>query len=214
MYLFFFILMSFNNVIDSYKLAVFGATSGLGKEIVYQAAHDLNISVLALSGLNKPLTIPCRINSFQEIHNQPPFFNPNVKREIYWNNLSCYDYENAVFTTGAAPFKDDYSDKLMAKVITNLPKSCKNIILVSAYGVGNSLKKEDIGINIMNNWYLKNVYKAKNKQEEILNLDVVKKKYPNLKVNIFRPKALSYGVTSLPSTTRQDLAKKIINTIY
>ena len=202
-----FLLFSQSN---AYKICVFGATSGLGKELVYQSALDYNVSVLAMSGTNKPVTVPCRVNSFQEIKNQPPFFNPNVKRENYWRDITKYDFENAIFTTGAAPFEDDYSDKLLTKVITNLPKSCKQIVLVSAYGVGDSLKKNDIGINIMNNWYLKSAYEAKNNQEEILNMDIIKKKYPDLKVKIFRPRALSYGATTLPSITREDLAKQIL----
>ena len=72
-----------------------------------------------------------------------------------WNDLSSYDYKSIVFTTSGGPFKDDYSDQLMAKIIPNLPDSCKHLVLISAYGVGNSLNNKEVGINIMNNWYLK-----------------------------------------------------------
>jgi hypothetical protein len=118
-----------------------------------------------------------------------------------------------VFTTGAAPFKDDYSDTLMAKIMPALPRSCKHVVLVSAHGVGSSLSKDEVGINIMNSWYLRNVYEAKNNQEDLLKLKIFKTKYPKLRTSIYRPKALSYGATMVKSTTRQDLANKILESI-
>ena len=196
----------------AYQLCVVGATSGLGRELVYQAALDKNMSVLALSGSSSPLTIPCRSNSFQESESLPPFQNPNVVRDNYWNDLSSYDYEKVVFTTGASPFKEDYSDKLMSKILTDLPPSCKNLVLISAYGVGDSLKPDEFGINAMNSWYLKDVYRAKNAQEEMLGLNMFKKKYPNLKINIMRPRALSYGETFLKSVSRKQFAQYVLET--
>jgi hypothetical protein len=200
-------------IIQAYQLCVIGATSGLGKELVYQAAHDKNMSVLALSGSNKILTVPCRVNSFQEIKNQPPFNNPNVVRDNYWKDLSNYNYETLIFTTGAAPFKNDYSDSLMSKILPTLPDTCKHVILISAHGVGSSLSKDEIGIQVMNSWYLRNVYKAKNSQEDLLKLNIIKTKYPKLKTSIYRPKALSYGATMLPSISRQELASQILKSI-
>lgn len=211
----YFMLLTFISlpIIQAYQLCVLGATSGLGKELVYQAAHDKNMSVLALSGSNKVLTVPCRVNSFQEIKNQPPFKNPNVVRDNYWNDLSNYNYETLIFTTGAAPFKNDYSDSLMSKILPTLPDTCKHVILISAHGVGSSLSKDEIGIQVMNSWYLRNVYKAKNSQEDLLKLNIIKTKYPKLKTSIYRPRALSYGSTMLPSISRQELASQILKSI-
>ena len=60
----------------------------------------------------------------------------------------------------------------------------------------------------MNNWYLKDVYRAKNEIETALN------KYDGpIQIYIYRPEALSHGVTFLNSTTRQNMAKKILNNI-
>lgn len=207
-------LLPFLYGIQGYQLCVVGATSGLGRELVYQAALDKNMSVLALSGTSKPLTLPCRKNSFQENKNLPPFINPNVERGNYWEDLSHCDYENIVFTTSAMPFKDDYSDLLLSKIIQNLPPSCKHLILISAYGVGDSLKTNEIGINVMNKWYLKDVYRSKNNQEELLNLKIFKTKYPDLKMSIYRPKALSYGATMLSSISRQKLAEDILDDVF
>ena len=134
-------------------------------------------------------------------------------RDIYWNDLTSYNYKSIVFTTSGGPFKDDYSDQLMAKIMPNLPESCKHLVLISAYGVGNSLNNKEVGINIMNNWYLKDVYRAKNSQEELLHLKMFKEKYPHLKTTILRPKALSYGETLLKSITRQSLAHEVLEVI-
>ena len=61
----------------------------------------------------------------------------------------------------------------------------------------------------MGNFYLKDTYRAKRKQEELL------KTYDTLPIRkkLFTPRALSYGKTVLPSTTREDLAKEILDAI-
>lgn len=193
-------------------LCVVGATSGLGRELVYQAALHHNMSVLALSGSAPiPIPIPCRSNSFQEYKSAPPFQSPNVHRDNYWNDLSLYDYETVVFTTSGKPFQKDYSDKLMSKMMFSLPRSCRRLVLISAHGVGDSLKSTDLGIVTMNEWYLKDVYRAKNAQEEMLRSNAFKKKYPRLKINVIRPRALSYGDTFLQSTPRKELANYILD---
>jgi len=97
-------------------------------------------------------------------------------------------------------------------MLTSLPPSCKNLVLISAYGVGDSLKPDELGINAMNSWYLKDVYRAKNAQEEMLGLNMFQKKYPDLKINIMRPRALSYGETFLKSISRKQLAQYVLET--
>ena len=39
---------------------------------------------------------------------------------------------------------------------------------MSAYGVGNSLDESNLGIKIMDSLYLRDTYRAKNRQEEIV----------------------------------------------
>ena len=51
------------------------------------------------------------------------------------------------------------------QALLNLDK----IVLISAYGVGDSLENSNFGIKVMNNWYLKDVYYNKNQQESYLN---------------------------------------------
>ena len=52
-----------------------------------------------------------------EIRNQEEFNHPNLIKANYWEDISKYSYENIIFTTSAKPFEDDYSDKLMEKVL-------------------------------------------------------------------------------------------------
>lgn len=80
--------------------------------------------------------------------------------------------------------------------------------MVSAYGVGDSLKNANIGIQIMSDWYLKDVYKSKNEQEKIV-------EQLSKSTLIVRPRALSYGTIPFDSftTPRQNLATTILNWI-
>lgn len=196
---------------DAYKLCVVGATSGLGRELVYQGAYNKNISVLALSGSSKPLTVPCRENSFELNKNSPPFINSNVHRDNYWNNITNYDFENIVFTTSAPPFREDYSDRLMMKIMLELPQSCKHVALISTDCINNkSFKMEDVDSTIIREWYLKDSLRAKIKQERILRLRFLKWKYPELKQTIYRPKTLTYGLSTITSKSRKVLASEIL----
>ena len=163
----------------AYNLCVVGASSGLGKELVYQTSLDRNKTVLALT-TGSVIRAPCRVNSFTEIKNQPLYVSKKVTKDNYWNNLSSFDYENIIFTTSAKPFKEDYSDRLMCKILQDLPESCKTVTLVSAHGVGDSLSTKEVGIKVMNDWYLKDVYRVKNEQEKMLNFNMFSVKYPKL----------------------------------
>ena len=208
-FLFIFTIISGVNSL-AYNLCVVGASSGLGKELVYQTSLNRNKTVLALT-TEPSLTMPCRTNSFKEIKNQPVYISKKVKKENYWKDLSRFDYDHILFTTSARPFKEDYSDRLMCKILQNLPNSCKTVTLISAYGVGDSLKKNEVGISIMNNWYLRDVYRAKDEQEKMLDYNMFKLKYPQLKRYILRPKALSYGETTLDSVSRKEFAEAILD---
>mgnify|MGYP001229831588 CR=1 FL=1 len=196
------------------KFCIVGSGSGLGRELVYQAVHNYNSSVIALSNNGMYPKIPVRKNSFSEIKNAPLFINNLIERDCYWNNIDDKLYENIIFTTSARPFNEDYSDKLLNKFLNNIPSSCKRLILISAYGVGDSLDNSNIGIKVMDKWYLKEVYRAKNEQEKILNSKDFKLKYPNIKTFIIRPKSLSYEKSMLLSQTRFELAQDILKFCY
>ena len=60
--------------------------------------------------------------------------------------------------------------KLQKILLSNLDNKLDGIILVSAHGAGESLKDSNIGIKIMNNLYLRDIYRAKNSQEKIYSI--------------------------------------------
>ena len=62
--------------------------------------------------------------------------------------------------------------------------------------------------------YLKDVYRAKNIQEDLINYNS-NVRSGKIKKFIYRPKVLSYGKNPfIQSTSREDLAKKILNNIF
>lgn len=209
-YLFHIFLSTLPIFSSSYKICIVGASSGLGKELVYQSTNKSDIEVIALSNSYKEFEIPCRVDSFQEPPNyqKKTFEDPAIIRGNYWENINDLNYDHLILTTSAKPFQKDYSDELTKKFIDNLSTKCKSISLISAYGAGDSLNVYEPGISIMNSWYLKYVYRAKNNQENILN------QLDDVSVKIYRPKALSYGKTLFNSISRQKLAQIILYDIH
>lgn len=217
----------FNYCYCYYDICIVGASSGLGKELVYQSLNK-KMNVLALTSNLDGVKIPYRGGGLNDNYENPKIINNDLRIENYWKNINhFYDYKNIVFTTGSSPFKQDYSYFLTNKYLTNLSLECKSINLVSAFGVGDSLEGANIGIKIMENFYLKKVYEAKNKQEELIKnynretkqiknpyyLNKVLQQNKILKKNIYRPKVLTYGENIFNGQTRENLANKIINNL-
>ena len=207
---FIFLLLSIHNSFAFvYDLCVVGATSGLGRELVFQSICDRDKSVIALtSNKNNKINTPYRGNTFDYEETNKTISHPNLFIESYWNN-DIPTFKHIVFCTSAKPFEKDYSDSLTNKLLHQIPNTCKTISLVSAYGVGDSLDGANIGIKVMNDLYLKDVYRAKNEQENIISSF----NNPNIIKNIYRPRALSYGDTLLYSIPRSKLATEILNSM-
>ena len=203
MQIFIFLLFSLIHQIFGYNLCIAGASSGLGRELIYQGLEQ-NKNIIGLTNKNQ-IKVPYRGDTLGERNVEEYLSNRNLKLFKYYDNLP--EYDSLILTMGGTAFeKDDYSDKVTSYLIDNLPKRCKNIILISAYGVGDSIKGANLGIVSMRNWYLKDVYRAKEEQEKIvLNLN------KRIKTKIYRPKVLSYGKTSFESLSREDFAKDILN---
>ena len=202
---FFLLVLYFFEFINSFNVAVVGGGGDLGKELLYQGLVERKLKMLAFTQSNKIL-IPYRGNTFNNVLSTPQLKNQNLQIENYWQDIKNFKYDHLIFCTSARPFGEDYSDELTVKFLNNLPLNCKSISLVSAYGVGDSLNGANIGIQVMNSLYLKDVYRAKNVQEQLLNNSNL-----NIEKFIYRPKALSYGKTNIDSTSRKDLAKKILD---
>lgn len=203
------ILLLFLNFIITYslKVCVIGASSSLGREIIFQGINDFNYNILGITNSPEKVCIPYRGSGLDDKSDKILIKDKKLKLYNYLDIIPNYDA--LVFTTGGTAFeKNDYSDKITEKFLNNLPKSCKSVSLISAFGVGDSIKGANLGIVSMRNWYLKDVYRAKENQEYLLN-----NFERNIKKNIYRPKVLSYGDTSFDSIPREVLAKEILNNI-
>ena len=195
------------NIINGFNLCVLGASSGLGREIIYQGL-DNNKKILGLTSNPANIKIPYRGGGLTNKNSNLLLRSPNLKICEY-NDFVNYNFSNIVFCSGAQPFQDDYSDILTKNILNCEKLNLQNIVLISAYGVGDSLSNSNPGIKIMNNLYLQDVYRAKNAQEELLNN--YKKNNPEIKIKIFRPKVLSYGINLYGAKSRETLAKEILD---
>lgn len=225
-YCIFMLISMLSNINAYFDVCVVGASSGLGKELVYQGLNNYNLKVLALTSNLDEVKIPYRGGGLNDDLNRPAIVDDNLKIENYWKDFqNIYDYKNIIFTTSSTAFKKDYSYFLTKKILNNFSSYCECINLVSAYGVGDSLKNANLGIKIMENFYLKDVYSAKNKQEELINnfeLDNLESINPYYKKNIknkklikkiYRPKVLTYGNNVFNGQSREQLASTILDNI-
>lgn len=202
-----FILFNILYLVNCFNICVIGSSSGLGKEIICQSLEK-NINILALTNNPDKIYYPFRGKGLDENYKSKTLINnPKLVIDNY-NNNNKYLYENLIFTTGAKPFQNDYSYELTKKILSEKKHILKNIILISAFGVGDTLDQSNLGIKIMNNWYLKDVYEAKNKQEDFLKNYI--NQNPHINLTILRPKVLSYGENIYNGKSRQNLAKEII----
>lgn len=204
-----YLLFIFFNISKAFNLCVVGGNSGLGREIIYQGI-SANKKILALSNSSTQIEYPYRGGGLDIKPTNRYIDSDNLQVDTY-NNFNKYQFENIVFTLGGQPFSNDYSDDVTNDIISNTNSKLDGIILVSAYGVGESLKDSNIGIKIMDNLYLRDVYRAKNNQENIISK--YGKKY-NINTFILRPKALSYGQNMYSIKSRQTLAREILEYLY
>ena len=200
-------LFSFIGLTNGLNLCIVGASSSLGRELIYQGVYNFNYKVTGITNSPNKICVPYRGPGLEDKSNDVTIIDHKLNIINYLDEMP--EYDSIIFTTGGTAFeKLDYSDKVMKKFLKNLSKQCKTVSLVSAYGVGDSIKGANLGIVAMRNWYLKDVYRAKEEQEKMLN------DYENdIKKFIYRPKVLSYGDTNFESTTRFDLANKMLEDI-
>ena len=205
------IFLTFLNIlnilnIQGFNLCVVGGSSGLGKELIYQALEKNN-KVLALTNNPDKVTLPFRFGGLEEKYIGKKILNNNLVKDNY-DNFNEYNFKNIIFTIGGTAFKNDYSDILTENILKNYKNNLDNIILISANGVGDSLSSSNFGIKIMNDWYLRDVYRAKNKQELLVNN--YKNENSKTQITILRPECLAYGKNVYNCVSRENLAKKIL----
>ena len=206
--LFLFLLVGMVNTLN---LCIVGGSSGLGRELIYQSLKNNN-KVLALTNNSDKIILPYRgggLNSKIDLKKDSKMESNNLYIDTY-DNYNKYSFDNIVFTMGAQPFEKDYSDIITDNILSDDNLNLKNIVLISADGVSDSLKNSNLGIQIMNNWYLQDAYRAKNVQEELVKYYCEKN---NIKPIIYRPKALSYGPNIYSIKSREKFAEEILKTL-
>lgn len=191
----------------SFTVAISGAHGGLGRELVQQSLQK-NWKTLALVRRMDPIFFPCRSGWLKDSEETEYSMCDSNLTKVMYDDLNEYEFDAIVFALGSKPFKEDTTTGIVNDICTNLPKSCDKVCLVSAYGVGDSITNANIGIQIMSDWYLKDVYQSKYDQEKIV------EKLPISKL-IIRPRALSFGKIPFNTiaTARQDLASSILDWI-
>ena len=195
---------------ESYNLCIVGGSSSLGREIIYQSVN-FNNNIIALTNNADKIKVPYRGGGLDDkSENNKIIYNSNLLVDSY-NNYYKYNFNKIIFTLGGKAFDKDYSDIITKNIIENYKKPINQIILVSANGVGDSLKESNIGIQIMNNWYLKDVYRAKNIQENIIKNYGIENK--NCKIDIIRPNVLTYGQNIYNGLSREKLAEELLDII-
>lgn len=197
--------------IDAYNICIVGGSSGVGRELIYQGIQKKNLNIVALSNNLDKICIPYRGGGLKLKANDNEILESHQLTKDVYSSYFKYDVENIIFTTGSKPFEHDYSDSITKQLLAFNYSNLKNIILVSADGVGDSLSDSNLGIKIMNNWYLKDVYRSKNNQEKIIQDYCLRN--PQTRSIILRPKVLSYGNNIYNAKSRQQLASEILQTM-
>lgn len=126
-----YVALCLESTLAFHQICVVGASSGLGKELMYQSIVQHNKTVLALT--NSPpssITYPSRKNSFTENHNRDKFKNVKLTVQNYWES-NYHTYEHLIIATKSLPFEYDYTAALMERMIRYLPSSCKSVTWVA-----------------------------------------------------------------------------------
>ncbi len=197
---------------DAFKLAIAGAHGGLGRELVRQGLDKgWNVNAFVRKErLTDPIYTPVRLGWLNEAFSSNDEIR-DVRLQVltYSKDEVCCDA--VVICLSGIPFQPDDTTAIVDNLVRNLSADCRALCLVSAHGVGDSIIGADIGIQVMRGWYLQPTYGAKQRQEEM----VTSLANENFNVLILRPRVLSYARIPLNpiSTTRQDLAKSILDWI-
>lgn len=196
---------------DSFTVAIAGANGGLGRELTVQSLErDWNV----LAATRRPedgIMTPTR-NAWLDEGSGSGVKIPNNTRlkVVDYTEIMKSKYDALVISLGGKPFMVDNSDIIVKSLCENVPRSCKCACLVSAYGAGDSLDEANAGIRVMNSWYLRDVYRSKNKQEDYVNALC-----ESVETLVLRPRVLSYGPVPFNDVAipREEFAERILNWI-
>ena len=184
-------------------IGIAGAHGNLGRELVQQTLNR-GCKPIAFVRRDEYIYPPTPYGSLSALERaSDPFM--NIDMFMTTDLPSKLPYMDAVvFCMSGQPFTVDTSTEVVSDVCSKLHDNTR-VCLISAWGVGDSIKQSNAGIKAMRNWYLRSTYSEKEKQESL-----VSEFAHHL---ILRPKVLSFA--SIPmntiSTTRYDLARNVLN---
>jgi hypothetical protein len=207
---------------SAFNVAIVGAHGGLGRELSAQSL-DRGWEVTAFVRRPCPIFRPCRVGGLSPDEEsrilEPLIGTPRFHRRMLFEDDvrgaggENQTYDAIVFALGGRPFSNDRSEDVVARTVNRLPPSCGKVCLVSAYGAGESIRRAGVGIRAMESVYLRDVYRSKREQEELVcGLPLVNDR---AQVSVVRPRVLSYSpIPLLPfSITRERLAGRILDWI-
>ena len=191
----------------AWKVGVVGAQGGLGRELVEQCVARKWECVAFVRRPYDPILTPARRGWLEP---RDDLCEPRSMEKVTVRDARCdsaSDCDALVFATSGKPFVRDDSTEVVEHLLgTTLPKGrCNKVALVSAHGVGDSAQKDEVGISVMRNWYLRSTYEAKADQESLVDS-------LSCHTLILRPRVLSYDTIPFNkcATRRKDLAKTIM----
>jgi hypothetical protein len=191
----------------AWKVGVVGAQGGLGRELVEQCVARQWECVAFVRRPYDPILTPARRGWLEP---RDELCRPRNMDLITVRDVRCdgaADCNALVFAMSGKPFMKDDSTKVMEHILgTTLPNGrCTKVVLVSAHGVGDSAKEDELGISVMRNWYLRSAYEEKEHQERLIGS-------LSCHTLVLRPKVLSYDTIPFnkDATRRKDLSETIM----
>ena len=189
------------------RLAIVGASGGLGRELVAQAA-ELGVQVDAVMLAQRPLRAPFRGGGLSDRTTEevpalaPASYTAYDLRSYLQSGPPC---TALVLALGGKPFASDVSADVARAVLESRAAQLERVALVSARGVNE--RTGDPGIAAMRAVYLRATYRAKAEQERLLAALPER-----IERRVSRPPALTYGRAPpwVRGVSREALAREIL----
>jgi nucleoside-diphosphate-sugar epimerase len=208
-------MLSFlSSQVFGYSIAVAGIRGGLGRELASQAlSHDMRvIGLVRPTEVTETIRHPVRRGWLSASADDAATAEVirDTRLSLHALDRPSPNYDALILCMSGQPFDShDTMYESTVSICRLLPRSCKHIVLVSAHGVGESIRQSNVGIKVMRGWYLRETYSSKERQEMfVAGLEGVT-------TTILRPRVLSYGHIPFNtiSTRRQDLAQQILHSV-
>lgn len=188
------------------RLAIVGASGGLGRELVAQAMQK-GMCVDAIMLSKRPLRAPFRGGGLTDRSTDDDLLPPSryVSYDVVEYLKSGPTCSDLVLALGGKPFARDVGADVARAILESRVASLERIVLVSARGVNE--ETNDPGIAAMRAVYLRGAYVAKADQELLL------AKLPDhIERRVYRPSALTYGRVPfwVRGVSRESLAQEIL----